>query len=140
MTLEIDYSDADVLGQEFGEFVAGEADWEKNAPEIRAKFIKAFNAEANDGPYPHRLGDYKDVEYKMVLMVTRVAERGTDVNANMFIYNAQDKVVFSHRVNGEGGQVGSVSNLMGDALADMGESVGKKFYWFARDVRNYLGW
>lgn len=138
--LQIDFSEAEILGEDFADFVANEADWSKSEPEIRKKFIRAFNEEANDGPYPHRLGTYPDAEYRMLIKVTRVTDKGSDVNADLYLLNASDEVVFFRRVNGERGRIGSVCNLMEDAFEDLGESLGSKFYWCARVLRHYLGW
>ena len=138
--LAIDYSDAEILGEDFAVFAANEPEWEQYEAEIRNKFIRAFNEEANDGPYPHRIGSYPDAEYQMLVKVTRVTDRGSDINADLYLLNLNGEVVFFRRVNGEKGQVGSVCNLMGDAFEDLGESVGKKFYWCARVLKHYLGW
>ena len=138
--LQIDFTDAEILGEDFADFAAAEPEWAQCEPAIRKKFIRAFNEEANDGPYPHRLGDFPDADYRMVLKVTRVTDKGSDVNADLSLVNAAGEVVFFRRVNGERGRVGSVCNLMEDAFEDLGESLGTKFYWCARVLRHYLGW
>ena len=114
------------------DFVAGEANWSGYEPEIRSKFIRAFNEEANDGAFPHRVGSYPDAEYTMVIHVSKVDDRGSNVKGTMDIVNARGEVVFTHKVEGNEGRFGSVCNLMGDAFREMGEDIGQSFYLHAR--------
>ena len=71
LNLVIDYTAADILGEDYEDFVAGEVEWSLYEPEIRSKFIRAFNAEADDGPFPHRVGNYPDAEYTLVIRVKK---------------------------------------------------------------------
>lgn len=132
LNLVIDYSSADILGEDFVDFVAGEANWGSYEPEIRSKFIRAFNEEADKGTYPHRVGNYPDAEYTIVIHVGKVDDRGSNIKGTMDIVNAQGELVFTHKVEGNEGRFGSVCNLMGDALREMGEDIGQSFYHHAR--------
>lgn len=123
--LSIDYSDADILGEEFEEFVKGEANWSNYEPEIRSRFIRAFNQEANDGRHPHRLGTYEDSACKMVIKVTKVRDKGSEVWGTLYLYDAEGNILFARKIKGEKGRFGSVCNLMGDAFDELGEVIGK---------------
>lgn len=132
LNLVIDYSTADILGEDFEDFVAGEAEWNSYEAEIRSKFIRAFNEEADDGPYPHRVGTYPDAEYTLVIHVKKVDDKGSNVKGVMNVLSINGMVLFTHEVEGNEGRFGSVCNLMGDAFREMGEDVGGKFYHHAR--------
>ena len=132
LNLVIDYSSADILGDDFVDFVAGEANWGSYEPEIRSKFIRAFNEEADDGAYPHRLGNYPDADYTMIIHVLKVDDRGSNVKGTMDIVGAVGDVLFTHNVEGNQGRFGSVCNLMGDAFTEMGEDIGQEFFFHAR--------
>jgi hypothetical protein len=132
INLVIDYSEADIVGEDYEDFVAGEPDWKTSEPEIRSKFIRAFNEEADDGSYPHRVGTYPDAQYNMIINVKKVGDRGSNVKGVMRITNAEGEVLFIHSVEGNEGRFGSVCNLMGDAFREMGEDLGQRFYHNAR--------
>ena len=132
LNLIIDYSSADILGEDFEDFVAGEAEWNSYEPEIRSKFIRAFNEQADDGPSPHRVGTYPDAEYTLVIHVKKVDDDGSNVKGTMNIVNSEGEVLFTRKVEGNEGRFGSVCNLMGDAFREMGEDVGQSFYHHAR--------
>ena len=132
LNLIIDYSSADILGEDFVDFVAGEVNWNSYEPEIRSKFIRAFNEEADDGAYPHRLGNYPDADYTMIIHVLKVDDRGSNVKGTMDIVDAVGDVIFTHNVEGNQGRFGSVCNLMGAAFTEMGEDIGQEFFSHAR--------
>ena len=89
IALVIDYSDADILGEDFQDFIKGEANWDKYEPEIRSKFVRAFNTEADDGPYPHRIGSYDDAQYTIVINVQRVTQDGSEIFAVVQIVDTE---------------------------------------------------
>jgi len=132
LNLVIDYSFADMLGEDYVDFVAGEADWDRYAPEIRSRFIRAFNSEADDGPFPHRIGSYQDADYVIYIHVRKVHDGGSVVKGVMDITDAEGNVFFSREVEGNEGRFGSVCNLMGDAFEELGEDVGRCFFRYAR--------
>ena len=132
LNLVIDYTSADILGEDYEDFVAGEAEWSSYEPEIRSKFIRAFNEEADDGLYPHRVGTYPEAEFTVVIYVKKVDDSGSNVKGTLNIINSEGEVLFIHKVEGNEGRFGSVCNLMGDAFREMGEDVGQNFYRHAR--------
>lgn len=129
----IDYSEADIVGEEFEDFVAGEVEWETYAQEIRSKFVRAFNQEANDGDYPHRVGNYDDAKYTLVLKVQSVTAKGSEIHTKVLVANQDGEVLFKREDEWcKRGTFGSVCNLMGDAMGKMGTEIGRKFFFNAR--------
>lgn len=131
INFEIDYSKADILGEDYADFVAGDAAWATDEGEIRSRFIRSFNTEADDGRYPHRLGSYGESDVKMLIKILEVRESGSSVSGLLFLYK-ENKLVFIRKVYAEKGRVGSVGNLMGDAMEVIGESLGSKFFRHSR--------
>jgi len=133
INLVIDYSEADIVGEDFEDFVQGEKEWDTYEQEIRSKFVRAFNQEANDGDYPHRVGNYEDSKYTLVLKVKTVTKKGSEIHTKVLVTNQEGKVVFVRDDEWcEKGKYGSVPNLMGDAMGKMGMELGKKFFFNAR--------
>lgn len=66
--LSIDYSDADILGEEFEEFVKGEA-------------------------------------HKMVIKVTKVRDKGSEVWGTLYLYDAEGNILFARKIKGEEGRL-----------------------------------
>lgn len=128
ISLDFDFTDADILGVPFEEYLKAKPNWTADLIDMRSKFIEAFNDGADHGRYPHCIVSSREPHnYKMVIKVKTVDQRGTNILATLFIYDNEGHELFRRHVQGHRGQVGTLENLMGDAFEEMGEDIGGEF-------------
>lgn len=122
----LDLSDALINGIEAADFPEIEPEWENGVKEMKLKFMSAFNNEAAKGIHPIRIGLNTEAPLTFFLVVTTVTEDGSLVNGIFEVRDSDNTLLFSKAVWAEKGHHGSVPNLMGDALEEMGEMIGRK--------------
>jgi len=125
--LNIDFSNASILGVDFEDWVTGEPDWDQSYSEIRVKFIQAFNSIADRGRHPHRAGSAPNSSYLLHIKIEKVKDDGSEVHALVCVENKEGNTIYEKSMKGEQGRFGSVANLMGDAMEDLGYKVGRLF-------------
>ena len=129
VNIVIDYSAADILGVDFEDWVESADDWDNYTKEHRTKFIQAFNKEAER----IRVGSYPDMRYTLQVHILKVDDKGTEINALISVVDSEEGVIiFEKEMDSEDGLWGTVANLMGDSLADLGKKVGRLFYLNAK--------
>ena len=133
LNLFLDFSEAEILHQEARDFIANEPNWASGIAEVEAKFISNFNKRADKGKTPHRVGHYADAPYTLLLKVTTVEDKGSEINGYLCILDIEGNIVFCRKFEAEDGVAGSVLNLMGDAMTGYGEDLGDSFRLHARD-------
>ena len=132
LDLIIDFSEASILGVDFEDWVTGEPDWEQSYSTIRVKFMQAFNSSADKGKKPHKVGNAPNSNYVVYVKVQKVKDDWSEVHALVSVKNRDGEVIFADSIKGEQGRFGSVANLMGDAMEDMGWKVGRLIFRNAR--------
>ena len=132
INFQIDWSGAIIQNIDYPEWVEGEKDWKGSEAELRNKFIKSFNGITDNGDYPHRLGNYAEAPYSLILHIVNVNEDGSMIQAVVSVVDDHENTIFQKEHFSNKGHWGSTINLMGDALEEMGRSVGNNFYRYAR--------
>ena len=113
----------DILGLDAKDFMESCENWEKEYKEIWRRFVGGFNTCANYA----RIGNYPGTEYTMFIQPTRVSSSGSEVFGWMQVINSHGEIIFRQQFHTEQGRIGSVTNLMGDALEKYGQQLGRKF-------------
>ena len=123
--LDIDFSEADILGVSFDEYVAVNPSWESYYQLMKKSFSQEFNENADRGKYPHRIKEPHSCQ--MIIKINSVQKRGTRIIGTIILLNKEGNEVFRRSVQGNGSGHGEVEEVMCRAFADMGESVGEDF-------------
>ncbi|GEM_PF-2988729 len=132
LNLVLDFSEATILHRDVSDFIATEPDWDTGIAEVEGRFMSTFNEGANWGSTPHKAGHYSDAEYTLVIKVTSVEDKGSEISGYVCIIDAVKQIVFSRDFNTEAGRYGSVLNLMGDAMEEFGDDLGDTFGKYAK--------
>lgn len=127
----LDFTYVNILGLSYEDYKTMDPEWALYEARFLSYFISSFNAEASIGKWPHSLGYRTSDEYSMVLQISHVAKNGSHVYANLYVFNQNGQIFFYRSVEAKKGRIGSVCNLMGDALNALGHDVGRSFYYNA---------
>lgn len=118
----LDFSNAQIMGQNANDFIASREDWKNEHQEIWCRMVNAFNSYA----YKSTLGGYRESEYTLLIQPVLVDDDGSTIDGWTQVVNSKGEVIFCRSFHVSEGHFGSVTNLMGDALAKYAEKLGKK--------------
>ena len=125
--MNIDFSEADIMGMSEEEFADYEEDWTHDKVEILSLFYNCANDEM-DGALI--VGNYKqDTEYTLDLIVRTVDVRG-NYDCDLVLYRNLDDgslefVAKAEGIYARGGKIGTKLNLMKDGAKHTGKTLGK---------------
>ena len=125
--MNIDFSEADIMGMSEAEFTEYEEDWTHDKVQILTLFYENVN-DALKGNLV--VGNYKqDTAYTLDLVVRTVNTRG-DYDCDIYLYRnlddgSQEFVAEALGVNARGGKIGTKLNLMKDGAKHTGKELGK---------------
>ena len=114
--MNIDFSEADIMGMTEAEFTDYEEDWTHDKVQILNLF--------------YDVGDYKlETDYTLDLVVRTVNTRG-DYDCDLYLYRnmddgSQEFVAEALGVYARGGKIGTKLNLMKDGAKHTGKELGK---------------
>ncbi len=133
---EIDFSKAIINAMDVEDFILQEDRWQDGVRTMNDRFMTAFNKEAYIGTSPHRIVPSKETPYTITLRVMQVSttlfsKRKTTITAVVVITDASGKEVFTKSIEGREGLFGTNMNLMGDAIENIGTTLGKAFYFYS---------
>ena len=125
--MNIDFSEADIMGMSEEEFADFEEDWNHDKVDILAYIYERANDALNGAI---SVGNYKqETEYTLDLVVRTVNGRG-DYDCDVYLYRnlddgSQEFVAEALGVNARGGKIGTKLNLMKDGAKHTGKELGK---------------
>ena len=125
--MNIDFSEADIMGMSEAEFTDYEEDWTHDKVQI----LNLFYENVNDALKGNLVvGDYKlETDYTLDLVVRTVNTRG-DYDCDLYLYRnmddgSQEFVAEALGVYARGGKIGTKLNLMKDGAKHTGKELGK---------------
>ena len=125
--MNIDFSEADIMGMSEAEFTEYEEDWTHDKVQI----LNLFYENVNDALKGNLVvGNYKqETDYTLDLVVRTVNSRG-DYDCDLYLYRnmddgSQEFVAEALGVNARGGKIGTKLNLMKDGAKHTGKELGK---------------
>jgi len=119
----LDFSNAQIVGLKADDFIASREDWKNEHKELWCRVVNAFNAYA----FKSRIGGYRESEYTLLIQPVNVYDGGSTIDGWAQVVNSSGEVIFCRSFHVSEGRVGSVTNLMGDALVKYAEKLGRKF-------------
>lgn len=125
--MNIDFSEADIIGMSEAEFTDYEEDWTHDKVQILSLFYENVN-DALKGSFV--VGNYNiDTEYTLDLVVRTVSARG-DYDCDVYLYRnladgSREFVAEALGVYARGGKIGTKLNLMKDGAKHTGKELGK---------------
>ena len=125
--MNIDFSEADIMGMSEEEFADFEEDWNHDKVDILAYIYERANDALNGAI---SVGNYKqETEYTLDLVVRTVNGRG-DYDCDLFLYRnladgSQEFVAEAEGISARGGKIGTKLNLMKDGAKHTGKALGK---------------
>ena len=125
--MNVDFSEALIMGMSEEEFADFEEDWTHDKVEIVSLFSDNANDVLDGSPV---IGNYKlDTEYTLDLVVRTVDVRGNYDCDLYLIHNLadgrQEEVARAEGVYARGGKIGTKLNLMKDGAKHTGKELGK---------------
>ena len=117
----VDFSEADIMGMSEDEFYDYEEDWEHDKVEVLSLFTNYANDVMDNVP---RLGNYKNVNYTLKLIVRAVDIKG-NYDCDVLLMKGDDVIGEGIGLMAKGGKFGSKLNLMKDGAENTGKALGK---------------
>ena len=125
--MNIDFSEADIMGMSEEAFTDYEKDWTHDKVQILNLFYENVNDALNGAIV---VGNYKQgTDYMLDLVVRTVNARG-DYDCDVYLYRnlddgSQEFVAEALGINARGGKIGTKLNLMKDGAKHTGKALGK---------------
>ena len=125
--MNVDFSQALIMGMSEEEFTVFEEDWTHDKVEILSLFYDNANDVLDGSPV---IGNYKqDTEFTLNLVVRTVDARG-NYDCDLFLVRnladgSQEEIAKAEGVYARGGKIGTKLNLMKDGAKHTGKELGK---------------
>lgn len=111
---------------------------ESSIGEISSRFLWILNNELKDLANPIVFRNSIDTKYIAKFYVTNVDEDDGETDMEFMLFNTEtEELEYQCRYSGEGGRIGSITNLMGDALEEIAEEMANDIWWtIKRKIKN----
>ena len=102
-------------------------EWQKTLESDESYYLKRFYSGVRDELDPKilALGNFPEAEYSALVTIKSTTVKGDIDAAIIFINTLSNDTIYSFELRGDGGTFGSMMNLVGDGMRELGENFGE---------------